>query len=92
MVLDLSNPESPAPFDEVDLIALQAVAQGIASADQQKHALKWIVEMAARVYEPSFKFGPDGDRKTIFLEGRRWVGLQIIANLQRLPENYKDRP
>jgi hypothetical protein len=57
------------------LLALQA---GNASEGQQRMALKWIVEKASGYYEISFRGGPDGARDTDFMEGRRFVGQQIV--------------
>ena len=50
-------------------------------------ALRWIVNVAAGTYEPSFRSDADGgDRETAFAEGRRYVGMQIVK-LSNMPQN-----
>jgi hypothetical protein len=66
----------PPLYDLADVHAMRAVAAGTAEPEQQKRAIRWIVERAAGTYEPSFR--PEGDRETCFAEGRRMVGLQIV--------------
>ena len=67
----------PPHFEDSDAAAIQAIAKGQASADQQKRALTWIIEKAAGTYDMSFRPGPDS-RDTDFAEGRRFVGLQVV--------------
>lgn len=64
--------------------AIKALAEGKASAVQQKLALDWIISELCRTYDVSFR--PDdagGDRDTAFAEGRRFVGLQIRRVITR---------
>lgn len=79
-----SEPWKPAPYETDDVVAIQALATGTANDDQQLRALKWIVECAAAVYQPSFHPGVDGDRLTAYAEGKRFVGHSIIK-LTKLP-------
>lgn len=83
-----NEPWMPAPYETDDVVAIQALATGTANDDQQRRALKWIVENAAAVYQPSFYSGVDGDRLTAFAQGKRGVGLSIITltklNISRL--------
>ena len=65
-----------APFDRNDAIAIRALTDGVASADQQKRALKWIVNGAAMLTSQSFVAGQAD--VTAFNEGRRCVAKQII--------------
>lgn len=59
--------------------ALQALERGDASADQQKRALKWIVEEAGRKDSDCFfDDGEGGDRASAFMSGRRFVALEIL--------------
>jgi hypothetical protein len=67
-----------APYEVVDVHALRALMRGDASEAQQKRALSWIINHAAATYDLSYRAGQDGDRDTIFAEGRRYVGLQIV--------------
>lgn len=70
--------EAPAPCDEADEYALRALQTGTATSDQQRRALKWIVEQAAGSYDQPFRPGADGDRDTAFACGRMFVGQQIV--------------
>jgi hypothetical protein len=66
-----------------DCDAMIAVVGGVASPQQAKHALDWVMREAARVPDMSFQLGgEDGRRATDFAEGRRYVGLQIRRLLQ----------
>lgn len=65
-----------ASYDEADVAAVKAVAAGNASPEQQKHALNWIIQKAARTYDEPFM--PGQNDLTLNLLGRRNVGLQIV--------------
>ena len=80
-------PYRPPPYDLADVHAIRAVASGTADIDQQKRAVRWIVEQAAGTYQPSFR--PEGDRETCFAEGRRFVGLQVVK-LVNMPGSVLD--
>lgn len=68
-----------APWDYPDAAALQALALGEASPEQQRRALDWIIKSAAGTYQTSFIPGaPDA---SAFSEGRRFVGLQLVKLL-----------
>jgi hypothetical protein len=71
-----------ATYDEAEIAAVKAVAAGNASAGQQKLALDWIVNKAARTYDEPFL--PGQHDVTLNLLGRRSVGLQIVK-LVNLP-------
>lgn len=73
--------ELPAVVDEFEYAALRALQAGNATAEQQRVALKCIVEKMSGAYDVSFRHGEGGDRDTAFAEGRRFVGLQIIRHL-----------
>lgn len=72
------NAWDPAPWDNHQAAAIQALFDGTASKDQQQTALKWILDGACVLYDLSYRPGPGGDRDTSFAEGRRFVGAQII--------------
>lgn len=82
-MLPAMEPWKPAHYDIADAAAIQALARGDASPDQQKRALIWIVEVCSARSDMSFRPGAGGDRDTIFAEGKRWVGIQVakLANL-----------
>ena len=70
----------PPDFKLADVASIQALMIGKADAEQQKRALRYIVETLAGTYDPSYRPGADeGRRETDFAEGRRFVGLRIVA-------------
>ena len=71
----VTGPHIPPQWDVADASAIQALVDGVAEPEQQKRALKWIVESAAGTYE--FNFYPT-DRETSFALGRAFVGQQIV--------------
>lgn len=79
----------PPHYENVDVGAVQALASGTASPDQQRRALDWIITAASATYDQSFN--PDSDRLTSFAEGRRFVGNQIVKltklNLSKLQKD-----
>jgi hypothetical protein len=62
-------------------MAIKALAVGNANGDQQRVALKWIVELAAGTYDQPFRPGVGGDRDTAFACGRMFVGQQIVKQI-----------
>ncbi len=60
------------------VMAVQSLATGSANTDQQKLALRYIIEELAAAYDLSYRPGPDGDRDTVFAEGKRFIGLQLV--------------
>lgn len=73
------GPHIPPPYDVADVASIQALQRGDATEDQQKRALKWIIESAAGAYE--FQFYPT-DRETAFALGRGFVGQQLVKMLR----------
>lgn len=72
-------PWKPAPFEDADAAALQALAKGSATADQQKRALDWIIIKACRTYDfPYRPGGLEGERDTNIALGAVMVGQQIV--------------
>ena len=71
--------ELPDP-DLAAASAIQALATGTAEPEQQKRALRWIVEEAAGMYRFNFF---ETERDTAFALGRAFVG-QIVAGAARL--------
>lgn len=70
-------PEFPvAPFDKLDAYALRAMNAGTATSEEQRRALKWIVNGAAMLTSQSFV--PGQQDQTSFNEGRRNVAKQIM--------------
>lgn len=75
---DAPPPESwkPTPWELPDASAIQALSRGDADPEQQRRALRFIVDKLCRTYDLSFR--PSGDRETVFAEGSRFVGLQLV--------------
>lgn len=71
-----SAPYKPVPYEPADVLAVQALAAGTASEDQQKRFIKWLVYQACGTYDLSYR--PESVRDTDFAEGRRFVGLQVV--------------
>lgn len=74
------EPWHPAPWDNGDAVAIQALERGEATADQQKRALAWIINAAAMTYDETFVAGQQD--VTAFLAGRRSVGTQVVKLLR----------
>lgn len=76
----VQSPAVPAEYELADASAIQALMRGEADEGQQQRALKWIVEVAAGMYQ--FQYYPS-ERDTAFALGRGFVGQQIVK-LSRL--------
>lgn len=65
-------------------MALKALAEGVASAGQQKAALDWILFDICRLRDPSYV---DGEKPlaSAHNEGRRMVGLMIAGAIEARP-------
>lgn len=72
-----SAADAPAGFNIAAVAALKAVYGGIASDHQQKLAMDWIIKQAAQIGGQSYRAGDS--HATAFLEGRRFVGAQILS-------------
>lgn len=70
------KPWEPYAFEPADASAVQAMARGEASADQQQRFLNLLINGLCATYDLSFR--PEGDRDTVFAEGKRHVGLQLV--------------
>lgn len=71
------NAPVPIPkFEDADAYAIQALERGQASPEQQKRALRWIIDCACLTYD--FCDKPDSDRLAAIFDGRRFAGLQIV--------------
>lgn len=73
------QPWHPAPYEEPDTYAIKALAAGVANEGQQKRVLDWIVKTLCGTYDVSYR--PDSDRDTAFAEGKRFVGLQLVKQI-----------
>lgn len=82
-LLPKPDPVARPDYTEADVQALRAVARGTATADQQRRAIRWLIEQACGTYDLSFR--PESERLTDFAEGKRWVGMTIVWMLQTAP-------
>jgi len=81
--LAASAPWLPVPYEKADVYAIKALAAGTADAEQQKRALRWIIEQAAGTYDLHYR--PDNARDTDFALGRGHVGQQIVKLIKINP-------
>lgn len=65
----------PAAYEIPDAAAIQALAFGTATPDQQRRALEWIVNNACGTYDSEYR---SNEREHAYVSGRRFVGLQIV--------------
>jgi hypothetical protein len=69
---------APAPYEPADIVAVQALLAGDAEPEQQRRALRWIIEQASNMYEQVAPHYTESDRDTAFSLGRAYVGRQIV--------------
>lgn len=69
------DPFLPAPWDIADAAAIQALARGVATPEQQQRALNWVINNAAGTYDLEYR---TDSRDHAFASGRRFVGLQLV--------------
>lgn len=73
------SPWVPPKYEIHHVVSIQAVANGTATAEQQKEAMRFIIEDVAASYNMSYcPGGEDGRRDSDFAEGRRFVGSQLV--------------
>ena len=75
----MSNPIQFIPADDVDGYAIQALAKGEASEDQQRRAFSCIVKELCGTYDMTFD--PESPRMSDFNEGKRAVGRSLVGLL-----------
>lgn len=80
--------DEPAAFTAAQAGALQALARGQASEHQQRVAYDWLLREAAGIGAQSFRAGDS--HATAFMEGRRFVGAQMVAVTMIDIEKLKD--
>lgn len=77
----LFEPWAPPQATLPDVVALKALEVGNATPEQQKHALRFIVEKIAGTYLEQYCPGESGNRDTAYALGMRRVGTCIISFL-----------
>lgn len=70
----------PAPVPLWATMAIKALADGKADADQQQRGLRFIVENLCGTYDWPYRPGAD-DRETNVALGKQWVGQQIVKEV-----------
>lgn len=89
------RPDLPPVWDACipGVAAIQALALGNAHEDQQKEALRFLIEVVAGSFEPSYRQGDPN--ATAFAEGRRFNGILIQSILNQdintLKESRKNK-
>ena len=82
-VLEEHAPWKPPAYENADVAAIQALAKGTATPDQQKRAIDWIINKGCATYDfPYRPGGMEGDRDTCIAIGRMFVGQQIVKLLK----------
>lgn len=94
-VLLKNAPWMSVEYTLADATAMQALAAGTASAEQQRRALRWIQAKACGL--PDWAFRPGGtDRDTNIALGRQFVGHQIqrliTAPIASMPRSEHSDP
>ena len=72
-----NSPWLPTDYEVADAAAIQELVRGDATKEQQQRAIRWIVDCSG-YYDLSYRPGEDGARDTVFAEGKRSVGAQIV--------------
>lgn len=78
--LPKAEPWKPAYWEIPDAAAFQALHRGDATEDQQKRALKYLIETLCGTYDLAFR--PVSPRDTDFALGKAFVGQQIVKLLK----------
>lgn len=85
----LFEPWAPPRIDLPTIAALQAVARGTATPDQQQRAMRFIVEKCGWAYEETYCPGVNGERDSAFAQGRRRVGTMLVSFLNADLDNFR---
>lgn len=71
-----AEPWKPADWKIEEAGAIQQIARGIASPEQQRAGFRFLVERLCGTYDLSYR--ASGALDTAFAEGKRFVGLQLV--------------
>lgn len=86
----LFEPWAPPSAELPEVVAIKAVSQGVASADQQQLALHFILVKVCGVDDEPFCPGEDGRRSTDYALGKRRVGTYIRSLLAADIRKFKE--
>ena len=81
------NPLEVPDYTSAQVQALIAMAQGVASGEQQRVAMRLIIKDIACTYDTVFR--PDSERLTSFAAGKARVG-QIIVHMIEKAQTHID--
>jgi hypothetical protein len=84
-----ADPWKPADYEIPDVAAVQALHRGDATDEQQRRALRYLIENLCGTYDLAYR--PASPRDTDFALGKAWVGQQLVKllhiNVQALKED-----
>ena len=78
----------PPDYKKEHIRAIQALAQGKATEQDQRTALDWIINNAAATYDEPFR--PNSQDTVNYMLGRRSVGLAIVKLMKLKPEIFEN--
>ncbi len=76
-------------YTPADAAAMQALSRGDASEAQQRRVVDWLFREGARIGDLSWV--PESDRASSFMEGRRFVGLQVAKLIKMVRNNQGEQ-
>lgn len=85
-----AEPWKPADWEIPDAAALQALQRGDATEDQQRRALRFIIETVCGTYDLAYR--PVSARDTDFALGKAFVGQQLVKLLHINTHALKSDP
>jgi hypothetical protein len=81
-----TKPYTPVTYEAKHVRLIQALANGDATPEMQRDALRWIIEDVSAAYDMPYY---DGDRDTAFACGRQYVGKQLVKMTKLIPDRIK---
>ena len=88
--IDKTSPLFPAEYKKKDVLAIQALLNGVANEEQQAHALSYIINELCKTYDMPYRPGEDGARESDFAMGKMHVGQQLVKMTKLKVANIKD--
>ena len=85
---EYESPYNPVKFEAHHASAVQALERGDCPEHLQKEFMRWLIADVCAFYEQSFRADP---YSTAFVEGRRFVGGQLIKMIFQNPKSVAAR-
>lgn len=85
-----AEPWKPSDWDVADASALQALNRGDATEEQQRRALRFVIETLCGTYDLAYR--PASARDTDFALGKAYVGQQIVKLLHVNTSAFREDP